>query len=171
MRRLPAALAALAALPLAACGAGEPPPTIRLASPSFAYGAGLGATFTCDGDDIPPGISWDGIPAEAKSLVLILEDRDAGGRTHWIVYNIPPTTTGSPEGGSPEGGRPGTNDHQKVGYSGPCPPEGARHRYVFRLLALDTTLELPDGATRTQVEQAMKGHILARGELLATYQR
>jgi Raf kinase inhibitor-like YbhB/YbcL family protein len=112
-----------------------------------------------------------GIPSDAKSLVLIADDPDApsGVFTHWLVWNIPPQTNSVAEGSAPKGVR-GTNDFGKSGYGAPCPPTGA-HRYYFRVFALDRELALPSGAKRSQLEAAMKGHVIAQGELMGHYAR
>lgn len=163
------ALAATAAL--AACGAAEAPLTIRIASPAFADGFGISANYACDGENRAPALGWDHLPEQTQSLVLTVVDRAADGFTHWIVYDIPASTTGMREGGLPEGGVVGTNDFGKAEYAGPCPPAGSLHRYTWRLLALDTKLDLPAGASRKQVEEAMTGHVIARGETSGTYRR
>ena len=107
------------------------------------------------------------IPSEAKSLVLIVDDPDAPGGlfTHWLVWNIPPQTSAVGEGSAPKGVQ-GTNDFGKLGYGGPCPPSGT-HRYYFKIFALDRELDLPFGAKRGQLDGAMKGHVVAQGELNA----
>ncbi len=152
-----------------------------LSSPAFAQGGEIPALFTCEDRDISPLLEWTGVPDETKSLVLIVDDPDAPDPTapkmtwvHWVLYNLPPSATGLPEGVSskdlPAGTREGTNDWKRTGYGGPCPPIG-RHRYFHKLYALD--VELPDLGTPTkvEVEAAMKGHILAHAELMGTYQK
>ncbi len=136
------------------------------------------AGFTCDGANRSPALQWSAPPAATRSFALILNDRDAPGGSfvHWVVFNLPPETrslaeafpTGDP---LPDGTRQGRNDFDRTGYGGPCPPGHKPHRYVFMLFALDTRLNLPAGATRAQVEEAMKGHVLARGTLTASYSR
>jgi hypothetical protein len=125
--------------------------------------------YTCDGEDVNPELTIGDIPSEAKSLVLIVDDPDAPGKTwlHWLVYDIEPTTSIS-EDSVP--GQEGKNDFSRTSYGGPCPP-GGEHRYFFRLYALDTTLELGGGADRSTVEKAMDGHVLASAELMGTYSR
>jgi Raf kinase inhibitor-like YbhB/YbcL family protein len=135
--------------------------------------------YTCEGEDLAPPLQWSGVPERAASLVLIVDDPDAPDpaapqRTwvHWVLYDVPPATAGLPEGGHalPAGTRVGLNDWGRPGYGGPCPPVG-RHRYFFKLYALDKTLsELPQ-ATKSAVEQAMRGHVLAQAELVGTYQK
>ncbi|HET9983009.1 MAG TPA: YbhB/YbcL family Raf kinase inhibitor-like protein [Longimicrobiales bacterium] len=172
MRSRLGGIVALAGLALAACANGreEGRPTMTFATPSFSDGAAMPATYTCDGENKNPGVSWANVPEGAKSLVVLVEDRDAGNFPHWVVFDLPPTVTGIAEGGPPEGGKVGVNGFDKPGYGGPCPPQG-RHRYSFNVFALDTVLALPDGATRDQVRGAMKGHVLARGAFMGMYQK
>lgn len=129
--------------------------------------------YTCDGANTFPGLRWEGIPEKTASLVLIMDDPDAPNKdwVHWVLYNIPSTITGLYEG------RPlpaeilvGTNTGMSKSYIGPCPPSG-RHRYYFKLFALDIDLPLEEGATKPEVIKAMEGHILDQTELMATYQR
>lgn len=125
--------------------------------------------YTCDGADINPPLRIEGIPEGTHSLVLIVDDPDAPGGTwdHWIVWNIPLVET-IEEDSVP--GTEGLNDFKTQSYGGPCPPSGT-HRYFFKVYALDTTLDLPTTSTKTDVEQAMIGHILANGELIGLYSR
>lgn len=134
--------------------------------------------FTCEGTNVSPPVSWEGIPASAKSLVLIVDDPDAPDPkapkmtwVHWVVFNIPPTIRGLPEGVTklPDGAREGISDFKKKSYGGPCPPIG-RHRYFHKLYALDTVLEL-DQPNKADLERAMQSHILAKAELIGTYQK
>lgn len=144
-----------------------------LQSPAFTAGAEIPAVHTCDGSDTAPPLSWSAIPAGAKSLALIVDDPDAPGGTwvHWIVYNLPPAAKDLPPGGVlPKGALQGSNGWKKAAYGGPCPPSG-RHRYSHRLYALDTVLPDLHGPTKTTLEQAMEGHVLAQAELVGTYQR
>ena len=138
------------------------------------------AVHTCDGRDTAPSLQWSGAPAGTKSFVLIVDDPDAPDpaapkRTyvHWVLYDIPSDATGLPDGATsaslPRGTREGLNDWDRTGYGGPCPPIG-RHRYFFKLSALDTTLGDLGRATKTDVERAMQGHVLERTELVGTYQ-
>lgn len=157
-------------LALAACSNG-PKRTIRMNTPAFAPRSAIPATYTCGADNHAPPLTWDGVPAGAKSLVLLVDDEDANHYTHWLVYNIPPTTTGSPEAGVPDGGVEGKNDAGTVGYSGPCPPPGKPHRYVFHVYALDVQPNLPPGADRAAVDKAMDGHQLAQGEIVGNFAR
>lgn len=151
--------------------------TLSLTSPAFAHGAKIPRKHTCEGEDISPALSWSGAPQGTESLALIVDDPDAPDPAkpqrvyvHWVVFNIPPTAHGIPEGGSlASGSVTGANDWDKKEYGGPCPPIG-RHRYFFKLYALDTTLNL-SSARKNDVEDAMKGHILAQAELMGTYQK
>ena len=150
----------------AAGGAG-----MTIGSSAFHQGGDIPAKFTCDGGDTSPPLKIIGIPSEAKSLVLIADDPDApsGVFTHWLVWNIPPQTNSVAEGSAPKGVH-GKNDFGKSGYGAPCPPTGA-HRYYFRVFALDRELALSSGAKRSQLDAAMKGHVIAQGELMGRYAR
>ena len=144
---------------------------MTIASPAFQQGGEIPAKFTCDGSNTSPPLQITGVPAEAKTLVLIADDPDAPGGlfTHWLVWNIPARTNSIAEGTPPKGAH-GTNDFGKSGYGAPCPPSGA-HRYYFRILALDRELALPSGAKRSQLDAAMKDHVIAQGELIGRYAR
>jgi Raf kinase inhibitor-like YbhB/YbcL family protein len=144
---------------------------MKITSSAFHEGGNIPSKFTCDGSDTSPPLQITGIPSEAKSLVLIADDPDAPGGlfTHWLVWNIPPQTNSIAEGSAPKGVH-GTNDFGKSGYRGPCPPPGT-HRYSFKIFALDRELDLPSGAKRSQVDAAMKGHVIAQGELMGRYAR
>jgi Raf kinase inhibitor-like YbhB/YbcL family protein len=143
--------------------------TMKITSSAFHEGANIPSKFTCDGSDTSPPLQIAGVPSGAKSLVLIVDDPDApsGLFTHWLVWNIPPQTGSIAEGSAPKGVQ-GANDFGKSGYGGPCPPPGT-HRYSFKIFALDRELELRSGAKRSQVDAAMKGHIIAQGELVGRY--
>ncbi len=155
-----------AIVPVAAGGA-----MMKITSSAFHEGGDIPPKFTCDASDTSPPLQITGIPSEAKSLVLIADDPDAPGGlfTHWLVWNIPPQTSSIAEGIAPKGVQ-GANDFGKSGYRGPCPPPG-RHRYSFKIFALDRELELRSGAKRSQVDAAMKGHVIAQGELVGRYAR
>ena len=144
---------------------------IKVTSSAFQEGGNIPSKFTCDGSDTSPPLQITGIPSEAKSLVLIADDPDApsGLFTHWLVWNIPPQTNSIAEGSAPKGVQ-GTNDFGKSGYKGPCPPPGT-HRYSFKIFALDRELDLRSGTKRSQVDAAMKGHVIAQGELVGRYAR
>ena len=155
--------------------------SITLKSPSFTHQGEIPRHFTCDGGDISPAFTWSGVPQNAKSLVLIVDDPDAPDPAapkmtwvHWLLYNIPPTVNELTEDLGPDklpsGTKEGKNDWKRTGYGGPCPPIG-RHRYFHKLYALDivlTDLKMPD---KIQLEKAMKGHIIDQAELIGTYQR
>ena len=144
---------------------------IKITSPAFQEGGNIPAKFTCDGGNVTPPLQITGVPSQAKSLVLIADDPDApsGVFTHWLVWNISPQTNAIGEASAPKGVH-GINDFGKTGYGAPCPPSGA-HRYYFRVFALDRELDLPSGAKRRQVDAAIKGHVLAQGELMGRYAR
>jgi len=153
------------------------PGQVQLTSPAFAYGEKIPFRFTCEGDDVSPPLEWSGAPVETRSFALICEDPDAprGTWVHWLLYNVPagavelkqavPTL---PE--TPSGARHGCNTAGDMAYAGPCPPPGKPHRYFFRLYALDIMLNLPPGASREELEQAMEQHILGQGTLMGTYE-
>ncbi len=152
---------------------------LELSSPVFEDGGTIPQTFTCDGKNESPPLKFGDIPPNAKSLVLIMHDPDApvGDFTHWLVYKIPPTVKGLPRNlpRKPvleKGINQGLNDFGFVGYGGPCPPpwDGA-HRYVFELYALDYVPDLKPGATREEVERALKGHTIEKATLTGKYQR
>lgn len=150
------------------------PHTMRfsITSGAFTHNGSIPPLYTCDGKNISPRLDITGIPADAKSLVLIMHDPDApvsDGWTHWVVYHIPPLTRVIEEGKAPEGVS-GKNSWGRTGYGGPCPPSGT-HRYFFTLYALNTPLSLPEGSGKNEVRQAMQGHILAQTELVGLYAR
>ena len=126
--------------------------------------------YTADGANMSPPLTFSEIPIEAKSLVLIVDDPDApsGTFTHWLLFDMPPSIMAITENENPQLGKAGTNDFGDVGYGGPQPPSGT-HRYYFRLFALDTMLDLPQGVEREEVEQAMDGHVLESAELVGLY--
>ncbi len=149
-----------------------------LKSTAFANGDGISRKYTCDSADISPALSWEGVPAGTHSLALIVDDPDApvGTWTHWIIWNISARATALPEGVPKvavldNGARQGMNDFKRIGYGGPCPPPGKPHRYFFKLYALDAALDLKAGAKRSELELAMKGHVLSKAELMGTYWR
>jgi Raf kinase inhibitor-like YbhB/YbcL family protein len=161
--------------------AGEPGANtmaFAISSTSFPSGGDIPKKFTCDSADVSPELSWTGAPAGVRSFALIADDPDApvGTWTHWVLFDLPPQTTGLPEGVPkvdevPDGGRQGRNDFRKIGYGGPCPPPGKPHRYFFKLYALDQMLNLKPGSSKKEVEQAMQGHIVGKAELMANYGR
>lgn len=154
---------------------------LALTSPAFSHQGSIPSLYTCEGRDVSPPLAWSGVPAGARSLALVVDDPDAPDpaapkRTwvHWILYDIPVTATVLPEGvassGLPPGTREGTNDWNRTGYAGPCPPVG-RHRYFHKLYALDVPLGDRGAARKGDLEQAMAGHVLAKAELVGTYQK
>lgn len=150
---------------------------IILTSSAFTEGAMIPKKHSCDAEDVSPDLKWSGVPKEAKSLALICDDPDApvGTWVHWVLFNIPAAVNALPAGVPPDaalknGARQGKNDFRKLGYGGPCPP-GGTHRYFFKVYALDTVLNLDSGSTKAQVVAAMKGHILAEGQLMGKYKR
>lgn len=150
---------------------------MKIESSVLKEGGMIPEKYTCDGDDISPPVSWSDIPQSSVSLALICDDPDAPAGTwvHWVIFNIPAQTSGlkefvPAERKLPDGSLQGTNDFRKIGYGGPCPPSGT-HRYYFKLYALDTKLELDAGATKWQLVQVMKGHILAEAQLMGKYKR
>lgn len=152
--------------------------TVLTLSSTNLAGGRVPKEFTCDGEDKSPMLSWTAPPSGTKSLALIVADPDAPGGTftHWVLFNLPASAAGlsaalAREPVLPDGSRQGKNDFSRIGYSGPCPPPGNRHRYFFTLYALDQPLDLMAGASQKQLEAAMKGHVLGRGELIARYGR
>ena len=159
----------------------EGPMTFSISSPAFDDGHAIPARYTCQDEDMSPALQWAGVPAQTRSLVLIVDDPDAPDPrapkmtwVHWVLYNLPPGTTQLTEGVASDSLPPGTaegiNDWKRTGYGGPCPPIG-RHRYFFKLFALDTMLEGLHRPTKAQVESAMQGHILGQAQLVGTYQK
>jgi hypothetical protein len=152
---------------------------LPISSSSFANGGYIPKRFTCDGADVSPELSWTNPPPGAQSFALIADDPDApvGTWTHWVLFDLPPTTRSLPEGVSklmdklPDGGRQGLNDFGKIGYGGPCPPPGKAHRYFFKLYALDRKLGLKPGSTRARLEQAMQSHVLNEADWMGKYRR
>ncbi|MBI2137324.1 YbhB/YbcL family Raf kinase inhibitor-like protein [Candidatus Woesearchaeota archaeon] len=147
--------------------------SLRLSSPSFADNAPIPLKFTCGGADVSPELVIVGVPENAKSLVLIVDDPDAPSKTweHWTVINIPPDTVRIAEGSVPAGAVQLMNDFGRVEWGGPCPPPGKVHHYRFRLSALDTVLSLGSSAKKGDVVAAMNGHVLAESVLVGTYRR
>jgi Raf kinase inhibitor-like YbhB/YbcL family protein len=146
--------------------------TVTISSPAFSHGEAIPARYTCDGADTSPPMIIGKIPPAAQSLALIMDDPDAPAGTwvHWVAWNIPTQTREIPENGLPLGADQGKNDWKRSSYGGPCPPSGT-HRYYFRLYALDASLQLTPSTTKVDLERAMQGHILAKGELMGTYRR
>ena len=151
---------------------------LKIESSAFAAGAEIPARYTGDGEDLSPPLAWSGLPSGTKSLALIVDDPDAPDPAaprmvwvHWVLFNIPPLTTGLSEGVRtlPAGTGEGLNDWKRAGYGGPAPPKG-RHRYVFKLYALDEKLNLAGAPTKAQLEKAMRGRVLAQATLIGTYE-
>ena len=150
---------------------------MTLSSKAFVQDGEIPSRFTCDGADLSPPLTFEGIPPLAKSLILVCDDPDApdGVWDHWLLYNLSPATPGLPEGlpdgmTYPDGSRAGKNSWGRFGYGGPCPPQGV-HRYFFTLYALDVTLDLPPSATKHDILRAAKGHILSSATLMGRYSR
>ncbi len=143
---------------------------LKVKSSAFQHNEPIPKKYSCDGEETNPPITIEGTPKEAKSLALVMDDPDASSGTfdHWVVWNIPPSTTKIAENSSP--GTEGLNSARQVGYASPCPPSGT-HRYFFKVYALDTELKLSAKSTKRDLEKAMQGHILARGELIGLYRR
>jgi len=148
-----------------------------LTSTTFTQGKPIPAVYTCTSRDISPPLAWGDPPEGTQSLALIMDDPDAPAGTwmHWVIYNIPAAARGLPENIPPDatlgdGSLQGKNSWGRPGYGGPCPPSGT-HRYFFKLYALDTMLNLPSGASKQQLLQAMESHILAQVELMGTYKK
>jgi Raf kinase inhibitor-like YbhB/YbcL family protein len=155
--------------------------TMELSSTAFGPGAAIPSRYSCEGNDVSPPLQFRGVPASAKSLVLIVDDPDAPDPrapkmtwVHWVLLNLPADSAGLPEGiapaALPKGTVEGINDWKRTGYGGPCPPIG-RHRYFHKLYALDVVLGGLKHPTKAQVEAAMKGHVLAHAELVGTYEK
>ncbi|UCF07149.1 MAG: YbhB/YbcL family Raf kinase inhibitor-like protein [bacterium] len=161
-----------------ATGKGGAKMDIMITSPAFANNGPIPTVYTCDGENISPPIQWSGLPEETRSLALICDDPDAPMKTwvHWVLYCIPPDCAELGEGVPNDeiianGAKHGSTDFGSPGYGGPCPPRGKPHRYFFKLYALDTMPDLEPGLTKKALLKSMKGHILASGELIGTYQR
>lgn len=153
------------------------PQTFKLTSPAFEAEAFIPPEFTCDGANQSPALTWEAPPPETQSLVLLVQDPDApnGIFIHWVIYDLPPQLRSLPAAipNQPfltEGGVQAKNDFGQYGYRGPCPP-GGTHRYFFLLYAVDTLLDLPPGTMHTEVQEALKGHILAEAKLMGRYSR
>lgn len=155
--------------------------SLQLTSTAFAHGGDIPKSHTCDGPDVSPPLSWSGVPSETRSLALIVDDPDAPDPAapkrvwaHWVLYNLPADLRALPQGVTakslPKGALEGLNDSKRVGWDGPCPPVG-RHRYFFKLYALDAVL--PDLArpTKQALEKAIERHVLAKAELVGHFQR
>jgi len=155
--------------------------TMEISSSAFRHEREVPRLYTCEGKDLSPPLVWEGLPKGAKSVALIVDDPDAPDPkapkmtwVHWVLYNLPTSITGLPEAvhaaDLPPGTRQGSNDWKRVGYGGPCPPIG-RHRYFFKLYALDVVLPELAKPTKVELERAMQGHVLAEAQLMGTYQK
>ena len=155
--------------------------TFKLISPAFGQNGSIPSQYTCEGDDISPPLSWSDVPLGTRSLALIMDDPDAPDPAkpqrvyvHWVVYNISPMTLKLPLNAArpllPGNAQHGTNDWGKQTYGGPCPPIG-RHRYFFKLYALDAKLQGLKTPTKAELEQAMEGHLVSYVELVGTYEK
>jgi Raf kinase inhibitor-like YbhB/YbcL family protein len=154
---------------------------MQITSTAFASHGSIPAKHTCEGPDVSPALAWVGAPAGTKSFALIVDDPDAPDPAapkmtwvHWVLYDLPASATGLPEAVAAKelqkGTLEGTNDWKRTGYGGPCPPIG-RHRYFFKLYALDAVLPDLGKPTKAKLEGAMKGHVLAEALLMGTYQK
>ncbi|MBI5778185.1 MAG: YbhB/YbcL family Raf kinase inhibitor-like protein [Planctomycetes bacterium] len=149
---------------------------IKLTSPAFRDGGAIPAKYTADGQDISPALAWVDVPTGTKTFVLVCDDPDAPGGTwvHWLMYNIPVTVSGLPDGVPVQevldnGAQQGKSDFKRPAYGGPAPPSGT-HRYFFKLYALDSALQLePKTTTKDVLVNAMAGHIIGKGQLMGTY--
>jgi Raf kinase inhibitor-like YbhB/YbcL family protein len=143
---------------------------MKITSPEFGHNQLIPKKFTCQGEDINPALVIEGVPGDAKSLALIVDDPDApmGTWVHWLIFDIPVTTTRIEENSVP--GKLGRNDFRRENYGGPCPPSGT-HRYFFKIYALDTLLNLEEGIKKSALEKAMQGHILDKAELIGLYKK
>lgn len=143
--------------------------TLKITSPAFLNMASIPSKYTCEGENVNPALDINGVPSNAKSIALIVDDPDAPGKTwvHWVMWNIP---VGSSIKEKTAPGVQGITDFRKIQYGGPCPPSGT-HRYFFKVYALDTMLSLKEGSTKQQLEEAMSGHILSSGEVVGLYKR
>ena len=160
---------------------GEATDKVMLNSSAFEPNGPIPAKYTCEGEDVSPALSWSSVPSGTKSLALIVDDPDAPDPAapkmtwvHWVLYDVPPSAQGLPEAAGvnslPRGTREGLNDWKRKGYGGPCPPIG-RHRYFFKLYALDTDLGDLGEPTKARLKKAMAGHILGEVQLVGTYQK
>jgi Raf kinase inhibitor-like YbhB/YbcL family protein len=177
-----AACAALIAAGLSGCRQASindrVPMSLMLTSTSFQPGDNMPEQFSCHGANISPSLSWGSLPANTKSLALLVTDPDSlfGSYVHWVLYNLPPESSPLPEGLPrsevlPNGAKQGVNTGDEIGYQGPCPPGKSVHRYVFTLYALDTMLNPPSPVNKKHLMHSMEGHVLAAGQLIGRYHR
>jgi len=147
-------------------------PAMTITSPAFQEGDFIPAKYTGDGQDVNPPLRIEGVPRQAQSLVLIVDDPDApmGTWNHWLLWNLDPSMQVIAERSVPVGAEAGTNDFRKREYGGPMPPSGV-HRYFFKVFALDTVLKLSVGSNRAALDRALEGHVIAQGQLMGRYAR
>jgi len=152
--------------------------SFSIQSSAFSEGGAIPKQYTCDGADASPALSWTEAPSGTQSFALIADDPDApvGTWTHWVIWDIPAQASGLPEGVPKkdtlaDGSRQGKNDFKRIGYGGPCPPPGKPHRYFFKLYALGTKLQLNAGSSKSELERAMSGHVLAEAKLMGKFGR
>ncbi len=157
---------------------GEGNMSLAVTSSAFRANHAVPREHTCDGQDRSPALAWSGAPEAARGFAVVMDDPDAprGTWVHWVLWNLPAATSALPAGVPPDerlesGARQGRNDFRRIGWGGPCPPPGPAHHYSFRVYALDALLDLEPGATKADLERAMRGHVLAQGELVGTYSR
>jgi Raf kinase inhibitor-like YbhB/YbcL family protein len=154
---------------------------LTIQSTAFAPNGPMSIKYTCEADDVSPALEWSGVPERTQSLALIVDDPDAPDPAapkmvyvHWVLYNLPASLKvlgqAIEEEALPHGTLQGLNDWKRIGYGGPCPPIG-RHRYFFKLYALDTVLPDVGRPTKAQLEQVMSGHVLAQAVLMGTYEK
>ncbi|HEU4389006.1 MAG TPA: YbhB/YbcL family Raf kinase inhibitor-like protein [Blastocatellia bacterium] len=151
---------------------------IEITSTAFNDGGAIPPEHTCQGKDSSPALKWSGLPNQTRSIAVTCDDPDApgGAWVHWVLYNVPAATGGlgaaiATTASLPDGSAQGKNDFGRIGYGGPCPPAGPAHHYYFRVYALDTDLAFKSGATKRELEDAMRGHVVAEGALIGTYAR
>jgi len=154
------------------CGAATM--ALTLTSPQFVNEKSIPSRYTCDAENVSIPLNWENAPKNTKSLVLIMDDPDSSNGTwdHWLIFNIPPTIHSLNENlqNLPAGAKAGRNSDGKNIYGGPCPPDG-EHRYFFKLYALDTIIDLPEGSTKAEIENAIQSHILEQAQLIGKYKR
>lgn len=145
---------------------------MKITSSAFLDNDKIPPKYTCDSENINPALTFSEVPKEAQSLALIMDDPDAphGIFTHWLIFNMPPATIQILENSVPENSLLGTTDFGKAQYGGPCPPSGT-HRYFFKLYALGSILEIPEGSERKEIEKAMEGHILDSAQIVGLYSK
>jgi Raf kinase inhibitor-like YbhB/YbcL family protein len=146
---------------------------MKITSSAFEHNGNIPLEYSCDGANVAPPLLFDGVPATAQSLIVMLEDPDvsSGSWTHWLIWNIPANAEGMPSGTVLPGAAEGNNSFGGIGYRGPCPPSQQKHRYFFKLIALDTRLELGPGSSREDLERGYMGHVLAEAEMVGYYQK